>query len=100
MCDEDTRGASAQNASPTTVFLAARAHYINGVGYYENDSAVPACHEYLKALEIMEGRFEEKEMVGEKAKFLALTYTHLMGLFSDFYLHEQAIHFAKYSIPY
>ena len=29
-------------------FLAARAHYINGVGYYENDSAVPACREYLK----------------------------------------------------
>ncbi|MBR0176902.1 MAG: hypothetical protein IJQ11_05700, partial [Bacteroidales bacterium] len=52
-CDEDTRGASAQNGSPITVFLAARAHYINGVGYYENDSAVPACREYLKALEIM-----------------------------------------------
>ncbi|MBR0177423.1 MAG: hypothetical protein IJQ11_08340, partial [Bacteroidales bacterium] len=33
MCDEDTRGASAQNGSPITVFLAARAHYINGVGY-------------------------------------------------------------------
>ena len=54
-------------------FLAARAHYINGVGYYENDSAVPACREYLKALEIMEGRFEEKEMVGKKARFMALT---------------------------
>ena len=24
-------------------FLTARAHYINGVGYYENDSLVPAC---------------------------------------------------------
>ena len=81
-------------------FLAARAHYINGVGYYENDSAVPACTEYLKALEIMEECFEEKELVGDRAKFLALAYTHLMGLFSDFYLHEQAIHFAKYSIPY
>jgi len=43
----DTRGASAQNAMPTTVFLAARAHYINGVGYYENDSAVQACTEYI-----------------------------------------------------
>ena len=28
-------------------FLAARAHYINGVGYYENDSAVQACTEYI-----------------------------------------------------
>ena len=26
---------------------AARAHYINGVGYYENDSAVQACTEYI-----------------------------------------------------
>ena len=33
------------------IFLDARAHYINGVGYYENDSAVPACKEYMKALE-------------------------------------------------
>ena len=81
-------------------FLAARAHYINGVGYYENDSVIEACREYLKALEIMEEHFEEKELVGDRAKFLALAYTHLMGLFSDFYLHEQAIHFAKYSIPY
>ena len=81
-------------------FLAARAHYINGVGYYENDSAVPACREYLKALEIMEGRFEEKEMVGKKARFMALTYTRLSDVFSDFYLHEQAIHFGKKSMVY
>ena len=100
MCDADTRGASAQNATPTTVFLAARAHYINGVGYYENDSAVPACREYLKALEIMEEHFEEKEIVGEKARFMALTYTHLTGLFSDYYLHEQAIYFGKIALNY
>ncbi len=81
-------------------FLAARAHYINGVGYYENDSAVPACREYLKALEIMEGRFEEKELVGKKAKFMALTYTHVEGLFSDYYLHDQAICFGKKSLKY
>ena len=81
-------------------FLAARAHYINGVGYYENDSAVPACREYLKALEIMEGRFEEKEMVGKKARFMALTYTRLTDVFSDFYLHEQAIYFGKKSMVY
>ena len=81
-------------------FLAARAHYINGVGYYENDSAVPACREYLKALEIMEGRFEEKEMVGKKARFMALTYTRLTDIYSDYYLHEPAIYCAQCSLPY
>ena len=81
-------------------FYSARAHYINGVGYYENDSAVPSCREYLKALEIMEGNFEEKELTGHKAKFMALTYTHLTTLFSDMYLHEQAIYFAQLSLPY
>ena len=88
------------NQIDQTPFLAARAHYINGVGYYENDSAVQACTEYLKALEIMEGRFEEKELVGKKAKFMALTYTHLEGLFSDYYLHEQALYFGKMALKY
>lgn len=81
-------------------FLSARAHYINGVGYYEHDSVVPACKEYLKALEMMEEHFEEEELVGKKAKFMALTYTHLTGLFSDMYLHEQAIYFGKESLKY
>ena len=82
------------------VFLSARAHYINGVGYYEQDSVVEACREYLKALETMEECFEEKELVGEKARFMALTYTHLTGLFSDQYLHEQAIYFGKEALNY
>ena len=72
-------------------FLAARAHYINGVGYYENDSAVPACREYLKALEIMEGWFEEKELVGNRAKFMVYTYNRLMELFSMQFMMEPAI---------
>ena len=79
-------------------FLDARAHYINGVGYYENDSVVDACKEYLKALEVMEEQFEEKELVGHKAHFMALTYTRLSMLFSDLYLHEQAIYFAQQSL--
>ena len=82
------------------VFLTARAHYINGVGYYEQDSVVEACKEYLKALETMEGHIEEKELVGNKAKLMALTYTHLTELFSDQYLHEQAIYFAKLSLQH
>ena len=81
-------------------FLSARCHYMNGVGYYEMDSVVPACEEYLKALEIMEEHFGEKELVGYKAKFMALTYTRLTDVFSDQYLHEQAIYFAKCIIPY
>ena len=81
-------------------FLSARAHYINGVGYYEHDSVVDACKEYMKALKVMEEHFEEVELVGKKAKFMALTYSHLTSLFSDMYLHEQAIYFGKESLHY
>ena len=48
-------------------FLDSRTHYITGVGYYEKDSVVQACAEYLKALETMEEHFEEKDLVGKKA---------------------------------
>jgi len=81
-------------------FLAARAHYIYGVGYYEQDSAVPACREYLKALEIMEERFAEKELVGKKAQFMALTHSHLTTLFSDHYMHDQAVYFGESALDY
>lgn len=81
-------------------FLAARCHYMNGVGYYEMDSVVRACEEYLKALEIMDEHFGKREMVGDKAKFMALAHTHLCLLFSDQYLHEQAIYFGEQSLPY
>ena len=84
----------------TISFLDARAHYINGVGYYERDSVVEACKEYLKALEVMENHFEEKDLVGKKARFMALSYTRLTILFADHYLHNQAIFFAQNSIPY
>ena len=92
----DAWRASAKN----TAFLDARAHYINGVGYYEQGSVVPACKEYLKAVEVMEEHFEEEELAGKKAKFMALTYSHLTSLFSDMYLHEQAIYFGKFSLHY
>ena len=81
-------------------FLSARCHYMNGVGYYEMDSVVPACAEYMKALEIMEEHFPKKELVGYKAKFMALAYTHLCALFSDQYLHDPAIYFGKQSLIY
>ncbi len=82
------------------VFLAARAHYINGVGYYEKDSVVNACAEYLMALEMMEGHWVEKELEDEKEQFMAYTYTRLTDLFSDLYLHEQALYFGKLALKY
>ena len=89
-----------EGPSNRIAFLDARVHYINGVGYYENDSVVEACKEYLKALEVMGDRFGEKELMGKMVQFVALTYTRLSMLFSDMYLHEQAIYFAQVSISY
>ena len=94
----DTRGVFSLHGQ--NVFLDARAHYINGVGYYEQENTVQACAEYLKALEVMEKYFDEKELVGKKAQFMALTYTRLTSLFSDLYFHEQAIYFGKKSMVY
>ena len=61
-----------EGPSNRIAFLDARAHYINGVGYYENDSVVEACAEYLKTLEVMEEHFEDKDLVGHKARFMGL----------------------------
>ncbi|MBQ6100771.1 MAG: hypothetical protein IJL04_00585 [Bacteroidales bacterium] len=81
-------------------FLAARCHYMNGVGYYEMDSVVLACEEYMKAIQVMEEHYPENELVGLKAKFMALTYTRLVDIFSDQYLHEQAIFFVNQALTY
>ena len=82
------------------VFLTARAHYINGVGYYENDSIVPACAEYLKALELMESRFDEKDLVGKKARFMTYIYNRLGEMFEEQYMMEPAIDCYKHSYDY
>ena len=73
------------------VFLDARAHYINGVGFYEHGNVVQACSEYLKALEVMEEHFEEKALTGKKAQFMANTYNRLGDLFSEQFMMESAI---------
>ncbi len=86
--------------SETPVFLSARAHYINGVGYYENDSVAEACREYLQALEIMESRFEEKDLVGKKARFMALTFGRLGEMFNEQLLAEPAITCYKQALLY
>ena len=92
----------ARGIQKTISFLDARAHYINGVGYYENDSVVEACSEYLKALEVMEEHFEEKELVGKRAQFMAYTYNRLGDLFYDqlqsesaICCYNQALHYCK-----
>ena len=82
------------------VFLTARAHYINGAGYYEKDSVVNACAEYLKALEVMEEHFEEKERVGNMAKFMALTHGRLGEMFEEQLLAEPAIACYKQALFY
>ena len=88
------------NSNGNLVFLTARAHYINGVGYYENDSMVEACKEYLMALEVMEGSFEEKELIGKKAKFMTYTYNRLGDMFEEQLLAEPAIACYKQALFY
>ena len=82
------------------VFLDARAHYINGVGYYEQGNVVHACAEYLKALEVMEEHFEEKELVGKKAQFMTYIYNRLGDLFEEQLLAEPAIACYKQALFY
>jgi tetratricopeptide (TPR) repeat protein len=89
------------------VFLSARAHYINGVGYYEQDSVVEACTEYLKALEIMETHFPKAETVCTPSlpiphlpRFMALTYSRIGELLSRQYLQEPSIDCFKKSLAF
>jgi len=88
------------STDPTIAFFTARAHYINGVGYYERDSLVEACKEYLKVLEVMENHFEKKDLVGTKAKFMAYTYNRLGDLFSEQYILDPAIDCYRCSYDY
>ena len=80
--------------------LSARSHYINGVGLYENDSVEEACEEFLNALYVMEKRFDEKDLTGHRAKFMALTYNRLADLFSGQLMTEPAIGCLKKSIHF
>ena len=99
----DARGASPQRDAAVQgrdAFLAARAHYINGAGYYERDSLIEACGEYLFALRMMESHFAEGEMVDKKARFMALTYNRLGDLFSAQFMQEPAIYCGKQSLTY
>ena len=82
------------------IILSARSHYMNGVGLMEADSTLEACAEYLKALETVENHFDEKEIDGYKAKFMALTYNRLGDLFTNHFLTEQGIVCFKNAISF
>ena len=86
--------------NPNLAFLDARAHYINGVGYYENDSIVQACAEYLKTLELMESHFKEKDLIGIKAKFMTYTYNRLGNMFEEQYMIEPTLECYRHSFDY
>ena len=103
--------AGADPLSPTRndniVFLSARAHYMNGVGFYERDSVVAACGEYLKALEIVETHFPNVEtrratslQPNHLPRFMALTYGRLGELFSEQFMTEPAVVCYKNSLVF
>lgn len=96
----NARKAVDSNYTYDLAFLVARAHYINGVGFYEQDSVILACEEYLAALETMERRFDEKELVGKRARFMAYTYNRLGDMFSEQFMSEHAITCYKQSLSY
>lgn len=87
-------------ALKSSPFLSSRAHYINGVGYYENDSVEEACQEYFKALEIMEDAYSEKELNGVKAQFMSMTFTRLTELYSRLYYHDASLYYSQRALDY
>ena len=87
----DPRRDTSHASAKTLAFLDARAHYINGAGYYEQGDLVNACAEYLNTLRIMENHFAENELVGKKARFMALTYGRLCDLLTEQFMTEFAI---------
>ncbi|MBQ3843699.1 MAG: hypothetical protein II817_01810 [Bacteroidales bacterium] len=82
------------------IMLSARAHYMNGAIFYENDSVVKACEEYLRVLSIIENHFKENKLVGYKAKLMTLTYNRLVDLFSSQFMMEPAIYCAQKSMHF
>ena len=113
--------ASAQNISPNNVFLSARAHYMNGVGYQEHDSIIEAYNEYIRALEIMETHFPIVEtlratsqnttskktlhatslhIIPHLPRFMMLIHCRLGGLFSDQFMQEPAIYCFKKALAF
>ena len=93
----DTNGISIHEQN---VFLDARTHYINGVGYYEQKNMEQACSEYLKALEVMEGNFQDQTLTGIRAIFMFYTYNRLLELFSAQFMMASAIKCGEEALAY
>ncbi len=93
-------GPQSPGQNDNLVFLDARAHYINGVGFYERDSVVEACTEYLKAVEIMESHYKTENLANKKAQFMGLTFNRLFDLFSEQYMAEPAIDCAQQALAF
>ena len=93
----DAHGMSIQEQN---AFFDARAHYINGAGYYERGEVVNACAEYLKALEVMEEQFEEKALTGKKAVFMFYNYNRLLELFSAQFMMAPALTCGENALAY
>lgn len=73
--------ASCHTDNDDVILLSARSHYMNGAIFYENDSVVEACKEYLHTLEIMQNHFDIGKITSGKAKLMGLAYTRLGDLF-------------------
>ena len=93
----DGRGESERDRN---TFLDARAHYINGVGFYEHGDVVNACVEYLKTLEVMEVHFDDKALMGIRAAFMFYSYNRLLELFSGQYMMDPAIVCGEKALSY
>ena len=87
-------------------FLSARAHYMNaiclnnGIIFTDDSLTMLACQEYYKALEIMEQHFDEEQIVGHKASFMALIFARLANIYSDKFLIEPTIYLYKNVLNY
>lgn len=84
----------------TLVYLQARAHYMDGVGWYELDSIVPACQAYLRALQVMESHFKDDELDRNMIRFMGLINTRLASLFFYNDAVKQSIETSRKSLLY
>jgi tetratricopeptide (TPR) repeat protein len=87
-------------------FLSARTHYMNaicinnGIIFTDDSLTMLACNEYYKTLEIMEQHFDEEQIVGHKASFMALIFARLANIYSDKFLIEPTIYFYNNVLNY
>gem|GEM_PF-2620463 len=82
------------------IMLSARSHYMNGAIFYENDSIIKTCKEYLHTLNIMQNNFDIGKITSDKAKLMGLTYTRLGELFYNNGLAQASVESFKYASDY